>query len=208
MIDARARIRGLYGIANAGSGDLDPVAQGVALLKGGCRLIQLRCKGWSTDDIEVAARDLGARCRAQGATFILNDHPELAAAVDADGVHIGQTDGDAITARRALGPHRLLGRSTNHPREVPAALDHADYLAFGPMFETINLSRPKAIQGPALLREVRALVPPSVPLVAIGGLTRDRLVEVRTAGADAWAVISAIARAADPVAETRAWVAA
>ncbi len=205
-MNARLRIRGLYGIANAGSGRLDPVAQGLALLEGGCRLVQLRCKGWAVDDIEAAARELGPACRRAGATFIVNDHPEIAARVDADGVHVGQTDAEAMDARAAIGPDRLLGRSTNHPGEVARALEHADYLAFGPMYDTPHLSRPKSVQGPALLAEVRAQVPPEVPLVAIGGLTRERLPAIRSAGADAWAVIGAIALADDPVAETRAWV--
>ncbi|MEO0602075.1 MAG: thiamine phosphate synthase [Myxococcota bacterium] len=205
-MNAKTRIRGVYGIANAGSGRLDPVAQGAALLEGGCRLLQLRCKAWPLDDIEVAARALVARCRRVGATFIVNDHPEIAAAVDADGVHVGQTDADAASARTAIGPDRLLGRSTNAPDQVATALMHADYLAFGPMFDTANLSRPKAVQGPALLARVRRAVPPDVPLVAIGGLTLERLPAIREAGADAWAVIGAIAEADDPVAATRAWV--
>lgn len=205
-MNAKAQIRGLYGIANAGTGALDPVAQGLALLEGGCRLVQLRCKGWGLDDIEAAARELVRACRQVGATFIVNDHPEVAARVDAHGVHVGQTDADAATVRAVIGPHRLLGRSTNRPEEVPRALERADYLAFGPMFDTVHLSRPKAIQGPALLAAVREQVPPNVPLVAIGGLTRARLAAIREAGADAWAVIGAIALAPDPVAETRAWV--
>lgn len=208
MSDMRQRIRGLYGIADAGTGPLDPVEQGLALLEGGCRLIQLRCKAWPLDDIAAAARMLQARCRAVGATFIVNDHPELAAEVDADGVHVGQTDAAAATARRAIGPDRILGRSTNHPDEVPEALAHADYLAFGPMYDTANLSRPKAVQGPARLAVVRSLVPRTIPLVAIGGLTLARLPLVQESGADAWAVISAIATADDPVAATRAWVTA
>ncbi|MEM6930003.1 MAG: thiamine phosphate synthase [Myxococcota bacterium] len=207
-MNAKTRIRGVYGIANAGSGRLDPVAQGAALLEGGCRLLQLRCKDWPLDDVEVAAQELVARCRRVGATFIVNDHPEIAAAVDADGVHVGQTDADGAAARAAIGPHRLLGRSTNAPDQVAAALEHADYLAFGPMFDTSNLSRPKAVQGPSLLARVRRQVPVRVPLVAIGGLTLERLPAIREAGADAWAVIGAIANAEDPVAATRAWVAA
>jgi len=208
MLDATQRIRGLYGIASAGSGPLDPVAQGAALLEGGCRLVQLRCKDWPLDDVEAAARELVARCRAAGATFIVNDHPEIARAVDAHGVHVGQTDADAATTRRLLGPGRLIGRSTNRPEEVARALEGADYLAFGPMFDTGNLSRPKPVQGPARLAEVRRTAPPSTPLVAIGGITLDRLATVRAAGADAWAVIGAIATAPDPVAATRAWIAA
>lgn len=201
--EVERRIRGLYGIAD-GSVSPDPVRLGVAMLEGGCRLVQLRCKGWSLDDVERAARELGARCRAVGATLLVNDHPEIAAAAEADGVHLGQTDLSSEDARKLLGPHRILGRSTNAPEQVAAALDGADYVAFGPLFPTPHLSRPKDVQGLARFRSVREQVPAGVPLVAIGGITAERLPEILAAGADAWAVIGAIAHAADPVAATRA----
>ncbi len=201
--DLRERIRGLYGLADAEASGGDPVRLGAQLLQGGCRLVQLRCKGWALDDVEAAARELVARCHAVGATFVVNDHAGVAAAVGADGVHVGQLDDPAEVVRAALGPGRFLGRSTNDLAQVPAALAHADYLAYGPVFPTPHLSRPKTVQGLDALTRARALVPAHVPLVAIGGITAERLPEVRGAGADAWAVIGAIARAADPVRATR-----
>lgn len=198
----RRRIRGLYGMADAGAGD--PVALGAALLEGGARVVQLRCKGWSDDDVLRAARELLDRCRAHGALLIVNDAAEIAVAAGAHGVHVGQTDGPAAPIRRVLGPDRLLGRSTNDLDQVPLAVAEADYVAFGPVFPTDHLSRPKAVQGLEALRAARERVPAGVPLVAIGGITADRLDAVRAAGADAWAVIGAIAGAADPVAATRA----
>ena len=198
------RIRGLYGLADASAAhDGDPIALGAHMLEGGCRLLQLRCKGWSSGEVLRAGHALARRCRAVGATFVVNDLPEVAVAVNADGVHVGQTDGASAAIRAVIGEGRILGRSTNDPGAVPAAVAKADYVAFGPMYDTVNLSRPKAVQGPALLAQIRASVA-GMPLVAIGGITLGRLPEVRAAGADAWAVIGAIAGAEDPVAATRA----
>lgn len=197
------RIAGLYGIADADASDGDPERLAAALLAGGCRVIQLRAKHWSADATLAAARAIGERCRAVGACFIVNDDPALAVAADADGCHLGQTDGDPAAARRLLGD-RILGRSTHEPEHIAAALVVADYLAFGPVFDTPNLSRPKPVRGLERLRAARALVPPAVPLVAIGGITAENLASVRAAGADSWAVINAIARAPDRVAATRA----
>src|SRR5262249_44354760 len=84
-----------------------------------------------------------------------------------------------------------------------AALD-ADYVAFGPIYATPNLSVPKPVRGLELLTRVRVVVPAPIPLVAIGGITAERVDEVRAAGADAWAVIAAVARAPDPVLAARA----
>lgn len=200
--ECRRRIRGLYGIADSGSGD--PVRVGAALLAGGCRLLQLRCKGWSPDEVTVAGRALLGLCRRVDACLIVNDHAELAVTIGAHGVHVGQTDGPTSEIRRIVGDDRLLGRSTNSAAQIDEALEGADYLAFGPLFPTGNLSRPKPVQGLDQLRAIRPRVP--VPLVGIGGITRERLPEVRAAGADAWAVIGAIANADDPIAATRAFM--
>lgn len=199
-----SKIVGLYGLADAAAGDGDPVGLGADLLAGGCRLVQLRCKAWAADDVVLAARDLGARCRAVGATFLVNDDPQIAAASAADGVHLGQLDGPVDAARKILGPHAIIGRSTGDPEALRIALAEADYVAFGPVFPTTNLSRPKEVRGLEGFAAIRRLVPPEVPLVAIGGITAERLPAVRAAGASAWAVIGAIAGAADRVAATRA----
>jgi thiamine-phosphate diphosphorylase len=149
--------------------------------------------------VEPVARRILGRCRAAGATFILNDHPGLAALVDADGVHIGQLDGSVADARGLIGPDRILGVSTHSADQLTEAARHADYVAFGPVFATDNISRPKQVWG---LQALASLPPLDVPLVAIGGITRARLPDVVAAGVDAWAVIGAIANATDPVAAT------
>ena len=197
--EVRERIRGLYGIADASG---DPERLGAQLLEGGCRLIQLRCKGWAHDDIQRVASALASRCRARQATFIVNDHADIAAAVNADGVHVGQLDAPTSEVRKILGPDRIIGRSTNQLDQIAAALVGADYLAFGPMFPTGNVSSPKEVQG--VERFIMARQRVSIPLVAIGGIGLVGLSKARGAGADAWAVIGAIQQAPDPVAATRA----
>jgi len=197
------RIRGLYGIADASAGDGDPLRVLAALLAGGCRLVQLRCKDWPVDDITHAAAECVQRCRAAGATFLVNDHPAIAAAVGADGVHVGQHDAPADDVRRIVGEGRIVGRSTHSPQHLAEARLHADYVAFGPVYPTPRLSWSKPLQGIEALRAARRHAG-DTPLVAIGGIDATRLAEVRSTGVDAWAVIGAVALAADPVAATRA----
>lgn len=187
-------MRRLYGLADAEAGDGDPVGLGADLLGAGCRLVQLRCKAWSDDEVIRAARALADRCRACGATLIVNDRAELALAGGADGVHLGQLDGAVAEARRVLGSGAIVGRSTGDVDQIALAVQEADYVAFGPVYPTPHLSRPKAVRGIDGLRAARVHVPAGVPLVAIGGIDASSLAEVVDAGADAWAVIGAIAR--------------
>lgn len=197
--ETRGRIRGLYGIADAEASGGDPVRLGHDLLAGGCRLIQLRCKGWKPDDTLRAARALVETCRQVDATLIVNDHPEIAAAADADGVHLGQDDGATGDARAIIGPDRILGRSTNDLEQLRLAAAEVDYVAFGPVFESPGGH--KAVQGLGQLGAARTLA--VIPLVAIGGIDAERLPLVKACGADAWAVIAAIAKASDRIAATR-----
>lgn len=198
------RVRGLYGIADATAAKGDPERLATALLVGGCRLLQLRCKDWSVDDILPVARSLQARCAALGATFLINDHVDIALRVGADGVHLGQLDQDTATARALLGPNRLIGRSTGDPDQIAAAIVDADYLAFGPVFATPNAGRPKPVRDLEALAIARAIVPVDLPLVAIGGLTAAHIPLLRSMGVNAWAIIGSVADADDPIAATRA----
>ncbi len=195
-------IHGLYGIADATAADGDPERIAAAFLEGGCRLLQLRCKGWATSDIERVARQVGLRCRAAGATFIVNDHVQVAAAVGAHGVHLGQLDIPTASARKQLGPDAIIGRSTHDLAQLAEASRQATYVAFGPVWSTPNGGRDKGVRGVEALCAARAAVP-GIPLVAIGGVTRERLALVRAAGVDAWAVIGEVAGADDPVAVVR-----
>ena len=188
--ETRSRIRGLYGIADAEASGGDPVRLGHDLLAGGCRLIQLRCKGWNAEDTLKAARALVETCRQVDATLIINDHPEIAVAADADGVHLGQDDGPTGDARAVLGPDRILGRSTNDLEQLRIAAGEADYVAFGAFFPSLTKAGAKFRATPEVLREWSDTT--IVPCCAIGGITQENCGPLVDAGADFLAVIGAI----------------
>ena len=175
-----------------------------AVLAGGCRLVQLREKTMPLAGLLPIAQVLRRRCREAGALFIVNDRVDLALAVEADGAHVGQDDLPAREARRLLPPPMILGVSTHNPDQARRARDDgADYVAVGSMFPTGSKIGFELV-GPELVRRVRADIP--VPLVAIGGITRDNVGQVIEAGADAVAVISAIGSARDPAAAVRGFL--
>jgi len=165
-------------------------------LAGGSRMIQLRDKEWPSGRLLPLAERLRAACAAAGATFIVNDRVDLALAVGADGVHLGQDDLPARAARPLLRPGMILGISTHSVEQARAAqADGADYVAVGSMFATTSKADFQLV-GPDLLRKLRGEI--RVPLVGIGGITPDNVSEVIRAGADGVAVISAVCAAADP----------
>ncbi|TMQ25717.1 MAG: thiamine phosphate synthase [Candidatus Rokuibacteriota bacterium] len=171
-----------------------------AVIAGGCRMVQLREKEWPSGRLLPLAERLRARCAAAGVTFVVNDRLDLALAVGADGVHLGQDDLPARAARPLLRGGMILGVSTHSLAQARAAqADGADYVAVGSMFAT----RSKAdfqLVGPDLIRKLRAEI--RVPLIGIGGITHDNVREVIGAGADGVAVISAVGAADDPRAAT------
>ena len=172
-----------------------------AVLDGGCRLVQLREKRMPMAELYPLARAIAERCRREGALFIVNDRADLALAVDAGGLHVGQDDLPAAAARGLLGPGKILGVSTHNPAQARQALrDRADYVAVGSVFPT-GTKEGFQLVGPDLVRALRPEIP--VPLVGIGGITQDNAAEVIAAGADAVAVISAVCAAPDPAGATR-----
>ena len=183
----------------AGERDLVPLLD--AVLAGGCRVVQLREKIMPLSDLYPVALALRRRCREAGCLFIVNDRVDLALAVEADGVHVGQDDLPAREARRLLRPGMILGVSTHDESQARRAQDDgADYVAVGSMFPTGSKTGFQLV-GPDLLRRVRPEI--RVPLVAIGGITVDNVAEVIRAGADAVAVISAVCASPDPAAAAR-----
>jgi thiamine-phosphate pyrophosphorylase len=169
-----------------------------AVIAGGARMVQLREKTWPSGQLLPLAERLRARCRTAGVTFVMNDRVDLAVAVEADGVHLGQDDLPPRRARPLLRPGMILGVSTHSVEQARRAqADGADYVAVGAMFPT--RTKPDfELVGPALIRAVRSEI--RVPLIGIGGITPENVGEVIRAGADGVAVISAVCAAADPAA--------
>ena len=178
----------------------------LAALQGGAEMVQLREKTWPSGTVLPVAQRLLSLCRAAGVPFIINDRVDLAVAVDADGVHLGQDDLPPAAARAMLRPGKILGVSTHSEAQATAAqAAGADYVAVGSMFPTV--SKPEfQLVGPALARKVRPLV--RVPLIGIGGITPDNVGEVIAAGCDGVAVISAVCAAPDPAAAAARFVSA
>jgi thiamine-phosphate pyrophosphorylase len=172
------------------------------ILAGGGRLVQLREKTLPVADLYPLARALREQCRRGGATFIVNDRADLALALGADGLHVGQEDLPAAAARRLLRPGMILGVSTHDEAQARRAwADGADYVAVGSIFPTSTKSDFQLV-GTDLLRRLRPGSPG--PLVAIGGITAANAGEAVDAGADAVAVISAVCGAPDARAATAA----
>ena len=179
--------------------DLDSLL--AAVIDGGCRMVQLREKEWPSGRLLPLARRLRDRCRTAGVTFIVNDRVDVAVAVEADGVHVGQDDLPAGLARPLLRAGMVLGVSTHDIEQARAARDDgADYVAVGSMFPTATKPDFQLV-GPALVRKLRGEI--RVPLVGIGGITHDNVADVVRAGADGVAVISAVCAAPDPGAATQ-----
>ena len=165
-------------------------------LRGGVDIVQLRMKGASDDAILAAAR----RFARHDALIIINDRPDLVAAAEADGVHVGQDDMSVAEARALVGPERLVGLSTHTPSEVDGA-DGADYIGVGPVYATPTKPGRPAV-GLDLVRHAGAHS--RVPFFAIGGINAGNLAAVRAAGAERVAVVRALTEADDPEATARA----
>jgi thiamine-phosphate pyrophosphorylase len=173
-----------------------------AALRGGVDMIQLRDKSLDDDALVIAAREFRAAADGAGALFILNDRPDLVAACEADGVHLGQDDGSVQDARASIGPGRILGRSTHAPAQAAAAAadPDVDYLAVGPVHATpTKPGRPAA--GLAYVDWAAANV--TKPWFAIGGIDAGTVAAVSAHGATRIVVVRAIAAAADPESAAR-----
>jgi thiamine-phosphate pyrophosphorylase len=182
----------------------DHVGIAAAALAGGADMIQLREKEGSLRELLPQARSIRALCRSHGAVFIVNDRVDLALAAEADGAHVGQEDLPAASARRLLGPGRILGVSTHTLAQAEAAQRAgADYIGFGPMFATGTKDTGYTPRGAEALRGIRAAV--SLPILAIGGISLENVSLAIDAGATAPAVISAIVAAADITAAAAAF---
>lgn len=186
----------------AGAGLVETV---VAAVRGGVTLVQLRDKHASDAELIDQARRLKAALSGTGVPLIINDRLEVALAAGADGLHIGQDDGDVAKVRAALGPEAILGLSVQTHDQLahldPTALD---YLGLGPVFATPSKHDHAAPLGFAGLASLVAASP--LPAVAIGGLKAEHVAAIRGTGAEGLAVISAICGTPDPEAAARAFL--
>ncbi len=167
-----------------------------AALQGGLTLVQYRDKQSNDIDRLMMAQQMCQLCHHYGALFILNDRVDLALAVDADGVHLGQQDAPIALARRLLGSHRIIGRSTTNPDEMARAIQEgADYIGVGPVYETPT----KAGKAAAGLEYVQhAAKNATVPWFAIGGIDSSNINDVLKAGAPGVAIVRAIMESENP----------
>ncbi len=162
----------------------------------GATLFQYRNKSASMKDAYVEALALRKVASDLGVTFIVNDRCDLALAVDADGVHLGQEDLPLAYARKIMGPDKLIGLSTHNEHQVrEAERFKPDYIGFGPIFKPDSKQDHDPVVGIKGLKQVRSLT--SLPIFAIGGITVDNVGEVMRGGANGVAVISAILKAPD-----------
>lgn len=171
------------------------------LIAGGAAFIQLREKHASSRDFYEAAAKAVDIARANGVQIIINDRVDIALALKADGVHLGQDDLPCTEARGLLGKNAIIGLSTHSPEQALAAVRlPIDYIAVGPIFSTTTKENPDAEVGLEGLSGTRSLVG-GFPLVAIGGITRLNIASVLAAGADSAAVISDLISHADAITE-------
>lgn len=161
-----------------------------AAIRGGAGVVQLREKHLDHDAFLEEAREFTALCRRLGAVSIINDRADIALAAGADGVHVGQSDLEAGRARALLGPHKIVGVSAHSRSEaLRAQAAGADYLGTGAAFAT-GTKRDALPISKETIRAVTAAV--DIPVVAIGGVSRENILELRGLGLSGVAVVSGI----------------
>ncbi len=173
-----------------------------AAIKGGIDAVQLRGKELPLREQVALGRELRAITREAGVLFIVNDRADLAVALDADGVHVGQDDLPADLARQVVGPDRIVGVSaaTVEEAQIARAMG-ADYIGVGAIYGTATKLDAGAAIGLAAIGLLKSI---GLPIVGIGGIGQANAAEVIAAGADGVAVVSAIVAADDPEAAARA----
>jgi thiamine-phosphate pyrophosphorylase len=186
----QTRIEGLYAITPDMTDTGELVSRAQKALRGGATLLQYRNKLADSALRRMQARALLELCRDHGVPFIINDHVQLCAELDADGVHLGRNDGDIAAARHLLGTHKLIGASCHDCLDLArhAQAQGADYVAFGACFG--STTKPAAVHAPLeLFKQARPL---GLPMVAIGGITTENAHLAIEAGASAIAVIGGL----------------
>jgi len=171
-------------------GDETLYAQVEKTLKGGATFVQLREKEMDYDSFLAEAKEIQKLCKAYQVPFVINDNVDIALAMDADGVHVGQSDMEAGDVRSKLGPDKLLGVSTETVEEaILAEKRGADYLGVGAVFPTGSKDDALAVSHETLKAICDAV---SIPVIAIGGITQENVSQLSGCGICGIAVISAI----------------
>lgn len=159
-------------------------------LDGGATFVQLREKKLDREDFLAEALEIQKLCRKYGVPFVINDEVSIAKDIDADGVHVGQSDMEAMDVRKVLGPDKILGVSAQTVEQAIIAEKHgADYLGVGAVFATGSKDDADDVSHETLKAICEAV---SIPVIAIGGITKDNVSELAGSGICGVAVISAI----------------
>jgi thiamine-phosphate pyrophosphorylase len=183
---------------------VDPLELARVLVAAGARLVQFRHKAPYTRDAYEQAKAIAQIVQQSGGRYVINDRADIALMAGADGVHLGQDDLPPSAVRRIAGDKLLIGFSTHNEEQLRLGdREPVDYLAIGPIFGTSSKANPDPVVGVDALRRLREAT--GKPLVAIGGITRERAAAVLAAGADSLAVLSDIV-AEDLPARAREWL--
>lgn len=187
----------LYGIVDLGyTVEADLVSTTQSLISGGADILQLRAKGHSQEQVEKYAIDILPYCQRAGVPLIINDFPQVAARVSADGVHVGQDDGSLQMVRKIVGDEIIVGRSTHSKEQAEVALEEGfDYIGFGPLFPTPTKKGRPGI-GMDDVFYVENKVGAEIPVFCIGGITRSNIETVVNAGARRVVIVSDLLTAA------------
>jgi len=186
----------------------EPVALARAYLDGGARCLQVRAKDLSSGALLALCEAVVTVARPYDATVVVNDRPDLARMSGASGVHVGQDDLPPVEARRIVGDDAVVGFSTHDRHQIDgAAHEPISYVAVGPVFDTATKDTGYTARGLELVSDA-ARRAPGRPVVAIGGITLDRVPAVVAAGASGVAVIGDLLVGGDPAARVAAFVAA
>ena len=191
----------IYPITDVSITDLSHLEQTKRLVAGGAKIIQLREKTASPAEFYEAAQAVMLFARKRNVKIIINDRVDIALAVGADGVHLGQNDLPPDQARKILGEKAIIGFSTHNIEQALEAVKlPINYLAIGPIFATNTKENPDTIVGIEGLSKVREAIG-DFPLVAIGGINFENARDILANGADSIAVISAILKPASDISE-------
>jgi thiamine-phosphate pyrophosphorylase len=173
----------------------DIVRVATQMVHGGVDVIQLRAKNFISDDVRWLAEQIHPVTSTAGVPLVINDHPEVAAEIGAEGVHIGQEDLSVDRARELAGYRTVIGKSTHSiAQAMAAAVEDTDYLAFGPLFPTPT----KPDYPPTGLQDIRTIHEMvQKPIFCIGGIKLENLAQVLEAGARRVVIVSGILKAED-----------